>query len=104
MNNNSIKNGVRFIAMWAWPVLGFYRGLNSYNYNYVKNKLYRHSNPFYIDKIVWGAVGTLIYLNPINYIYKIYSLLFFKFNFFLFFLIRETHYFKWANPGTGRPN
>ena len=73
MNNNSIKNGVRFIAMWAWPVLGFYRGLNSYNYNYVKNKLYRHSNPFYIDKIVWGAVGTLIYLNPITFFFVLYK-------------------------------
>ena len=73
MNNNSIKNGVRFIAVWVWPVLGFNRGLNSYNYNYVKNKLYRHSNPFYIDKIVWGAVGTLIYLNPITFFFVLYK-------------------------------
>jgi len=73
MNNNSIKNGVRFIATWAWPVLGFYRGLNSYNYNYVKNKLYRHSNPFYIDKVVWGVVGTLIYLNPITFFFVLYK-------------------------------
>ena len=73
MNNNSIKNGVRFIAVWAWPVLGFYRGLNSYNYNYVKNRLYRHSNPFYIDKMGWGAVGALIYLNPITFFFVLYK-------------------------------
>ena len=73
MNNNSIKTGVRFIAMMAWPVLGFNRGVNSYNYNYVKNRLYIHSNPFYIDKVIWGIAGTLFYINPFTFFFVLYK-------------------------------
>ena len=77
MNNNNIKNGVRFIAVWVWPVLGFNRGLNSYNYNYEQNKLYRHGkqikNPFYLDKLAWGIGSAIAYLNPCTGLIVLYK-------------------------------
>jgi hypothetical protein len=66
--NNNIKNAAMFITLWSWPALGFYRGLNSYNYNYSNNKLYdkyfEKPRPLYIDKAAWGLVGTFCYLTP----------------------------------------
>ena len=74
---NNTKRAIGFISICAWPSLGLYRGLNSYDYNYSNNKLYRSSKnlsgPFYIDKMCWGVAGTVIYLNPVSFFFVLYK-------------------------------
>ncbi len=63
--NNNIKNGALCITLLGWPALGFKRGMNSYDYNYSNNKIYKSSTrPLYLHKVVWGFSGTAIYLTP----------------------------------------
>ena len=65
--NNNIKNNIVFITFCAWPVLGFNRGMKSYDYHYSHNKLYHNSENktyLYTDAFMWGFGSTLVYLNP----------------------------------------
>jgi len=52
----------------GWGVLGFKRGLQSYDYKYEKNKYYRsipNDEPkLYSSKIMKGCCGVMFYLNP----------------------------------------
>jgi len=79
MNNikNNIKSIVAFTMVCGWPVLGFKRGLNSYDYNYEQNKLYKHhekaKHPFYLDKLAWGIFSTLAYVNPATFFFVLYK-------------------------------
>ena len=62
---NNIKSGAMIITVCSWPALGFYRGLKSFDYNYSNDRIYKRSTrPLYINKAVWGAVGTFCYLIP----------------------------------------
>jgi len=62
---NNIKGGTMFITICAWPALGFYRGLKSYDYNHSNNRIYKSSTtPLYINKAAWGLCGTVLYLTP----------------------------------------
>ena len=74
---NNIKSGAMIITVFAWPMLGFKRGMNSYDYNYSNNRLYRHSEkmkyPLYLDKLVWGIGGMLWYSNPIGGFFGLYK-------------------------------
>ena len=66
--NNNIKNTIMFITICSWPVLGFNRGLNSYNYHYSNNKLYQnseHKKYLYTEAFMWGIGSTLAYVNPL---------------------------------------
>ena len=64
---NNIKSVPMFITICAWPALGFYRGINSYDYNHSNNRIYNSSTrPLYINKVVWGFGGIMCYLNPIG--------------------------------------
>lgn len=48
----------------AWTLLGFKRGLDSYDYKY--NKQCNKNNPYlYSTKISYGLFGSFIYINPI---------------------------------------
>ena len=72
MNNSKI---ITRLTITAWALLGLKRGVNSYDYNYSRNRLYRNSlvGPFYIDKAVWGFVGTMLYLNPVTFLFVLYK-------------------------------
>jgi hypothetical protein len=64
---NNIKSGAMIITVCAWPTLGFYRGLKSFDYNYSNDRIYKSSTrPLYINKVVWGLGGILCYLNPVG--------------------------------------
>ena len=72
MNNSKI---ITRLTISAWALLGLKRGLNSYDYNYLRNKMYRNSliEPFYIDKAGWGFAGIIIYLNPATFLIVLYK-------------------------------
>jgi hypothetical protein len=64
---NNIRRTIGFITICGWPILGFNRGLNSYNYHYSNNKLYHNSETkqyLYTDAFMWGGGSILAYLNP----------------------------------------
>jgi hypothetical protein len=64
---NNTKRIIGLIPILGWPVLGFNRGINSYNYHYSNNKLYQNSETkkyLYTDAFMWGLGSTITYLNP----------------------------------------
>ena len=62
----------------SWCLLGFNRGLNSYDYNYDKFKSIKKESYLYISKGQHGFIGVFIYINPfllpINIYKEIYRL------------------------------
>jgi hypothetical protein len=74
---NNTKRIIGLIPILGWPSLGFKRGLNSYDYNYSNNKLYRNSekekSPLYLHKIAWGVGGIFWYLNPATFLFVLYK-------------------------------
>jgi len=54
-------------AISGWGLLGFYRGLNHYDYyHYEKLKSMGRREPyFYSTKFSYGVIGCFFYLNPI---------------------------------------
>jgi hypothetical protein len=64
---NNTKRIIGVVTICGWPILGFNRGINSYNYHYSNNKLYQYSENkkyLYTDAFMWGLGSTLVYLNP----------------------------------------
>jgi len=74
---NNAKRTIGLITIFGWPTLGFKRGMNSYDYNYSNNKLYKYSEkahrPFYLDKIGWGLLGACCYFNPFTFFIVLYK-------------------------------
>lgn len=59
-------------ATVGWGSLGFYRGLNEYDYKYEQNKqMGRHQTYLYSGKITGGLFGCLFYLNPFLAIFMV---------------------------------
>lgn len=77
---NNTKRAIGLITIIGWPALGFKRGIDSYNYNYSNNKLYRYSektkSTLYLDKLAWGAGGLFCYLNPFTFFIVLYKEIF----------------------------
>lgn len=58
----SKKDLLVFVAGTGWSVLGFNRGLQSYDYTYQV----MHKEPYlYIHKGQYGFMGFLLYMNPL---------------------------------------
>lgn len=58
------------ICYTTWCGLGFIRGTNSYKYSHIKNSHYKYEKkePYlYLDYIVYGLFGIIIYGNPVFY-------------------------------------
>ena len=78
VNKIPIKHSIVFISTCAWGILGFKRGINSYNHDYLWRKYSKYENPkkinsFYIDKISWGIAGSFAYLNPATFLFVLYK-------------------------------
>ena len=63
------KKYIAIAASWtSWSLLGFYRGLNNYDYtNNEKNNsiiLKKQIPYFYSTKLLYGLGGFCIYINP----------------------------------------
>ena len=78
-NFNSVMNKIVSIGIYGWPVLGFKRGMNSYDYNFSKDKLSRqkysepHESPLYLDKVGWGFLGVSFYILPVFCFIAVYK-------------------------------
>ena len=71
---NNTKRIIGLIPILGWPALGFKRGMNSYDYNYSNNKIYKSSTrPLYLHKIAWGLGGIFWYLNPCTFFFVLYK-------------------------------
>lgn len=74
---NNAKRTIGLITIFGWPTLGFTRGMNSYDYNYSNNKLYKYSknapHSFYLDKIGWGVLGACCYFSPVTFFIVLYK-------------------------------
>lgn len=62
-----------FGSIISWGGLGFYRGVQEYNYNYKsKSENYKRENPqLYISTVGAGFVGAFMYVNPIGIVLSI---------------------------------
>ena len=59
-------------ATVGWGSLGFYRGLNEYDYKYEQNKkMGRRELYLYSGKFTGGLFGCLFYLNPFLTIFMV---------------------------------
>lgn len=62
-NQMSKKDILVLVTGTGWSVLGFKRGLQSYEYTYQKSI---HKEPYlYIHKGQYGLWGIMLYMNPI---------------------------------------
>jgi len=55
----------------SWSGLGFIRGINSYNYNH--NKYRKEEDFIYLNLIINGIFGIIIYANPLLLPFSIYK-------------------------------
>jgi len=65
------KEFLLFVTGTSWSVLGFKRGLQSYDYNYTKSI---HKEPYlYISKGQQGLLGIFLYMNPLLFPITLYK-------------------------------
>lgn len=58
------KNIVLFATGTSWGLLGFTRGLNSYDYNHKCKSIHKETY-LYISKGQQGLLGIFLYTNPV---------------------------------------
>ena len=61
----SLKKAIMITSCTGWTVLGFNRGINSYDYHYNQCKKYNSKNYFYTTRIICGIGSSFIYINPV---------------------------------------
>jgi hypothetical protein len=67
----SRKDLLLFVTGTSWSVLGFTRGLQSYDYTYTKSI---HKEPYlYISKGQQGLLGIFLYMNPLLFPITLYK-------------------------------
>ena len=67
------KDIILFVTGTSWTLLGFKRGLQSYEYNYHKTKSI-HKEPYlYISKGQQGFMGIFLYINPLLFPLHVYK-------------------------------
>jgi len=67
------KEIILLVTGTSWSLLGFKRGLNSYDYNYNKSKSIHKETYLYISKGQQGLIGLFLYINPLLLPINIYK-------------------------------
>jgi hypothetical protein len=72
MNKNNI---IPHCLIGIWPLLGFKRGMDSYDYHHSKNNLYNKQQgpPLFINKIGWGIGSACAYMSPFTFFIVLYK-------------------------------
>lgn len=77
INNNNIRG----LPLAAWGALGFYRGVNYYNYDYEEslkkyedyknNNSYIYEKPedYYVGRLAYGIMSSAMYVIPVMCIF-----------------------------------
>ena len=69
------KTHIKYILGSSWGILGFVRGINSFDYS--NSKVKSLENEVYIakytEKFVYGLSGIFVYVNPILFPIMIYK-------------------------------
>ena len=55
---------VLIVGYSGWCGLGFWRGMNSYKYDYFKYKSDNEKNLIYTNQLLTGVLGTIFYAVP----------------------------------------
>jgi hypothetical protein len=61
----------RTIILSSWSLLGFKRGMNSYDYSYKKDSQVKQH--LYLEKVIWGLTSSVAYINPITFLLVLYK-------------------------------
>jgi hypothetical protein len=66
-----MNHRAKIIILSSWSLLGFKRGINSYDYSHKKDS--RLKQHLYLEKGIWGLVSTIIYINPVSFFIVLYK-------------------------------
>jgi hypothetical protein len=65
-------NRAKIILISSWSLLGFNRGMNSYDYSYKKDS-HKIKEPLYLEKGIWGLTSSLAYITPVTFFLVLYK-------------------------------
>ena len=60
----------KFIFISSWSLLGFNRGMNSYDYSHKKDP---KKQSLYLEKGLWGLCSSIAYVNPVTFFLVLYK-------------------------------
>lgn len=65
-----MKHRAKIIILSSWSLLGYKRGINSYDYRCNKNP---HKQHLYLQKGLWGLASMMLYFNPATFFFLLYK-------------------------------
>jgi hypothetical protein len=66
-----MNHRAKIIILSSWSLLGFKRGINSYDYSYKKDS--RVKQHLYLEKGIWGLTSTIAYVTPFSFFVVLYK-------------------------------
>ena len=64
----------KIMILSSWSLLGFKRGINSYEYSYKKDsQVMKVKQHLYLEKGIWGLGSMMVYLNPVTFFFALYK-------------------------------
>ena len=62
------------IILSSWSLLGFKRGINSYDYSHKKDsQVMKIKQDLYLEKVIWGLTSTIAYVTPFSFFVVLYK-------------------------------